>query len=76
MHGHFKILLIQVRNMDEKKLFMEQFEEAFVALDRKKMWAHVGALVKYNREQIDAVQRHLPSYLPPVDPTHLPLQAP
>ncbi len=57
MHGHFKILLIQVRNMDEKKLFMEQFEEAFVALDRKKMWAHVGALVKYNREQIDSVQR-------------------
>jgi len=40
--------------MDEKKLFMEQFEEAFVALDRKKMWVHVGALVKYNREQIDA----------------------
>jgi hypothetical protein len=59
MQDHFKILLIQVRNMDQKKLFMEQFEEAFVALDRKKMWAHVGALVKYNREQIDArnVQR-------------------
>jgi hypothetical protein len=59
MQDHFKILLIQARNMDQKKLFMEQFEEAFVALDRKKMWAHVGALVKYNREQIDArnVQR-------------------
>lgn len=54
MHNHFKILLIQVRNLDEKKLFMDQFEEAFVSLDRKKMWAHVGALVKYNREQIDA----------------------
>ena len=54
MHGHFKILLIQVRNLDEKKLFMEQFEEAFAALDRKKMWEHVGALVKYNREQVDS----------------------
>ena len=54
MHGHFKILLIQVRNLDEKKLFMEQFEEAFVALDRKKMWTYVGALVKYNREQVDS----------------------
>ena len=54
MHSHFKILLIQVRNLDEKKLFMEQFEQAFVSLDRKKMWAHVGALVKYNREQLDA----------------------
>ena len=63
MHGHFKILLIQVRNMDEKKLFMEQFEEAFVALDRKKMWEHVGALVKYNREQIDA--RSIQFDLPP-----------
>jgi uncharacterized protein with von Willebrand factor type A (vWA) domain len=54
MHSHFKILLIQVRNPDEKKLFMEQFEEAFVALDRIKMWVHIGALVKYNREQIDS----------------------
>jgi len=54
MKGHFKILLIQVRNLNEKKMFMEQFEQAFLALDRKKMWEHVGALVKYNREQIDA----------------------
>jgi hypothetical protein len=53
MHSHFKILLIQVRNLDEKKLFMEQFEQAFVSLDKKKMWAYVGALVKYNREQVD-----------------------
>jgi len=54
MQCHFKILLIQVRNLDEKKLFMEQFEEAFLARNKKKMWAHVGALVKYNREQVDA----------------------
>ena len=54
MHCHFKILLIQVKNSDEKKLFMEQFEEAFLARDKKRMWVHVGALVKYNREQIDA----------------------
>lgn len=54
MHSHFKILLIQVRNLDEKKLFIEQFEQAFASLDRKKTWAHVGALVKYNREQVDA----------------------
>ena len=27
MHGHFKILLIQVKKLDEKKLLMEQFEE-------------------------------------------------
>ena len=59
MHGHFKILLIQVRNLDEKKLFMEQFEQAFVALDRKKMWEHVGALVKYNREQVDTRARQV-----------------
>jgi hypothetical protein len=45
---------MQVRNLNDKKLFMEQFEKAFLALDRKKMWEHVGALVKYNREQIDA----------------------
>ena len=54
MKGHFKILLMQVRNLNEKKMFIEQFEQAFLALDRKKMWEHVGAIVKYNREQIDA----------------------
>ena len=54
MKGHFKILLMQVRNLNEKKMFIEQFEQAFLALDIKKMWEHVGAIVKYNREQIDA----------------------
>jgi len=46
LQGHFKILLIQVRNLDEKMFFMEQFEQAFAVLDRQKMWAHIGALVK------------------------------
>ena len=51
MHGHFKILLIQVKNLDDKKLFLKEFEEAFTLLDKEKMWSHIGALVKYNREQ-------------------------
>ena len=51
MRGHFKILLIQVRNLDDKKLFLKEFEEAFALLDKEKMWGHIGALVKYNREK-------------------------
>ena len=53
MHSHFKILLIQVRNLDDKKLFLKEFEESFILLDKQKMWVHIGTLVKYNREQAE-----------------------
>ena len=51
MRDHFKILLIQVKNLEEKKLLMEQFDIAFLVRDKDQMWKHVGYLVKYNQQK-------------------------
>jgi hypothetical protein len=52
MRDHFKILLIQVKNLEEKKRLMEQFDVDFLARDKDQMWKHVGYLVRYNQQKI------------------------
>ena len=47
MRDHFKILLMQVKNLEEKKRLMEQFDVAFLVRDKDQMWKHVGYLVRF-----------------------------
>ena len=51
MRDHFKILLMQVKNLEEKKRLMEQFDVAFLVRDKDQMWKHVGNLVRFNQEK-------------------------